>query len=485
MAAAAVAAKPLKALASLTDFDAWVLTASEALHVLLCGAAWDEASQPGGAMDALLGALAAAHPAAHFARVDCEEVGEVAEQFSLTMVPTFLLLRGKALLERVEGPNAAEVTRRVEALAAAPAQQPAAAAAAAAAVPASLAALRARVERLVVAAPVMIFIKGTPAEPRCKFSRRLLEILKEAAVPFGSFDVLSDEAVRQDLKDLSQWPTYPQVFVGGKLVGGIDIVQELKDSGELHTVLPAGAAGAAGAAAAPPAADAAPAAAPASGPAAQARLLRLAQSAPVVLLMKGTPEAPACGFSERAVAMLRDGGVAFAPFDVLSDSGVREAAKELFAWPTFPMVLVQGKLVGGVDVLREMTEEAAAAAAAAGGGGGSGSGSSLAAQLGVEATEPLAHRLARLVRCARSVVFIKGTAGAPRCGFSSQALQLLGSAGAAVAGARDAREAAAGQPDFALGDLAYFDILEDLEVREGLKKRENWPTYPMLFHNGT
>ena len=471
----------LKALASLPDFDAWALTSPEALHVLLCGAAWDEASAPGGPMDALLAALAAAHPGSHFARVDCEAVAEVAEGFALTCVPTFLFFRAKLLVERVEGPAAQQVTARVEALARAGAGS-----SGEGALPASLAALRARVERLVVAAPVMVFIKGTPAEPRCKFSRRLLEILKEAGVPFGSFDVLSDEAVRQGLKDFSQWPTYPQVFSAGKLVGGIDIVQELKDSGELHTMLPVGAgagAGAEGAAAAAAAAAAAgasaggapTAAAAAPAPlsaeqAAEARLLRLSQSAPVVLLMKGTPQAPACGFSERACALLQAGGIAFSPFDVLGDSGVREAAKRLYEWPTFPMVLVQGKLVGGVDVLREMSEDGAAG--------------SLAAQLGVQAGEPLEARLARLVGAARTVAFIKGSFASPRCGFSGQAVQLLAAAGVAVEGAGLAREAQGGADEYPLGELAQFDILEDQEVREGLKKRENWPTFPMLFHKG-
>ena len=279
-------------------------------------------------------------------------------------------------------------------------------------------------------------------------------------------------------------------------MGGIDIVQELKDGGELlSTLLPGGAAAgaaaaaaAADAAAAPaapaaassPAATGAAAAAPASGdPAAQARLLRLVHSAPVVLLMKGTPEAPACGFSERAVAMLRQGGVAFTPCDVLSDSGVREAAKALFDFPSFPMVLAQGKLVGGCDALREMTEAAAAAAAA-----GDGSGGTLAAQLGVTASEPLADRLARITSSARTLLVMKGSPTAPQCGFSRQAVQLLSSAGAEMAGARDASEAVAGQAAYSLGALAYFDILRDQDVREGLKQREAWPTYPMLFHNG-
>ena len=468
---------PLKVLSSLSDFDAWVLTSSENLHVLLCGTTWDEASQPGGAMDSLLLALLEATPGIHIARVDCEEVGDLSEQFSLAMVPTFLLFRGKALVERVEGPSAGEVTRKVEALSRPSAAGGASPAGAPAALPPSLLALRARVERLVTAAPVMAFIKGTPAAPKCKFTRRLLEIFTEAGTPFGTFDVLSDEAVRQGVKDFSEWPTFPQVFVGGKLVGGVDIVQELKDSGEYATTFPAA-----------PAAETA-AAGGGSGAeqqqqqqqqqatpeqAAQGRLLRLAQSAPVVLLMKGTPAAPACGFSERAVGYLTAGGLPFKAFDVLTDSGLREAAKAMYSWPTFPMLLVQGSLAGGVDVLREMSEAAPGAG-------------SLAQQLGVPAAagEGLQERMSRLVGSARTVLFMKGEFSAPRCGFSAQAVKLLTEAGVEVGGVKKASSAPVGGAGglYPLGDLAEFDILEDQEVREGLKAREAWPTFPMLFHN--
>jgi Grx4 family monothiol glutaredoxin len=298
-------------------------------------------------------------------------------------------------------------------------------------------------------------------------------------VPFGSFDVLSDEAVRQGLKDFSQWPTYPQVFSSGKLVGGIDIVQELKDSGELLATLAVAPAAAPAPAPVPAAALAAAEAAALQKPAAarvppaveaQARVLQLSQSAPCVLLMKGTPEAPACGFSERAVKLLKDNGVVFKPFDVLEDPGVREAAKEMFEWPTFPMVIVQGLLVGGVDVLQEMVQDV-----------GKGT---LAQQLGVEAQEPLEARMQRLTTAAKNVLFMKGSFASPRCGFSAQAVQLLGAAGAPLDRVQPAVQAQKGAPPFSLGDLAEFDIFSDFDVREGLKKRENWPTFPMLFHMG-
>lgn len=117
MSCASPPSKALTVLTSVTAFDAWLLTSPESLHVLLFGAHWDEASAAGGPMDALLGALSAAHPGVHFARVDSEDVPSVSDQFSIVVVPTFVLFRAKAVVERVEGPNAAAVSQLVEACA--------------------------------------------------------------------------------------------------------------------------------------------------------------------------------------------------------------------------------------------------------------------------------------------------------------------------------------------------------------------------------
>ena len=73
--------------------------------------------------------------------------------------------------------------------------------------------------------PVMVFIKGTPAEPRCGFTRTLIGLLNQLNAKYGSFDILSDDEVRQSLKVYSKWPTYPQLYIKGSLVGGLDIIQ--------------------------------------------------------------------------------------------------------------------------------------------------------------------------------------------------------------------------------------------------------------------
>lgn len=87
--------------------------------------------------------------------------------------------------------------------------------------------LNARLEGLVKAAPVMLFMKGTPSSPQCGFSRQLVGLLREGGVRYGFFNILADEDVRQGLKVWADWPTFPQLWVGGELVGGLDIVRRI------------------------------------------------------------------------------------------------------------------------------------------------------------------------------------------------------------------------------------------------------------------
>jgi monothiol glutaredoxin len=84
---------------------------------------------------------------------------------------------------------------------------------------------------------VLLFMKGTPEAPACGFSARTVAILQSLDQPFAAVDVLPDPRIRQELSALSNWPTIPQLFVDGELVGGCDIVTEMYQSGELHDAL--------------------------------------------------------------------------------------------------------------------------------------------------------------------------------------------------------------------------------------------------------
>ena len=94
-----------------------------------------------------------------------------------------------------------------------------------------------RIKDVIDNEPVVLFMKGTPQFIMCGNSDRALRALREAGAPVTAVDVLKDPAIRQELAELSGWPTIPQLFVRGELVGGADITQELAESGELRKIL--------------------------------------------------------------------------------------------------------------------------------------------------------------------------------------------------------------------------------------------------------
>nr|CAI5828966.1 unnamed protein product [Callosobruchus analis] len=83
----------------------------------------------------------------------------------------------------------------------------------------------------------MLFMKGDRNAPRCGFSKQIIEILNQLKIHYDTFDILTDEEVRQGLKKYSEWPTYPQLYINGELIGGLDIVKEMTANGELQSML--------------------------------------------------------------------------------------------------------------------------------------------------------------------------------------------------------------------------------------------------------
>jgi len=97
--------------------------------------------------------------------------------------------------------------------------------------------IRDAIEDAIGSNPVILFMKGTPEQPMCGFSARTVAALQALEAPFAAVDVLPDPRIRQELSALSNWPTIPQLFVDGDLVGGCDIVMEMFESGELAELL--------------------------------------------------------------------------------------------------------------------------------------------------------------------------------------------------------------------------------------------------------
>jgi monothiol glutaredoxin len=94
-----------------------------------------------------------------------------------------------------------------------------------------------RIQQQIADTPVVLFMKGTPVFPQCGFSAAVVQILSQLGVKFKGVDVLTDPQIRQGIKEFSNWPTIPQLYVKGEFIGGCDIVREMYETGELGQVL--------------------------------------------------------------------------------------------------------------------------------------------------------------------------------------------------------------------------------------------------------
>ena len=213
-------------------------------------------------MTTVLQTLASSYPiteplSTSWVSMNAEEVMDVSDSFDVSAVPYLVLTRNGQVVETVSGSDATKVRAAIEKHAMAPSagvgsngtttaaadggtgsknlSDYAPATQDSATVPEYSSgeikqdkeALHKRLSTLVKAAPVMLFMKGTPSAPQCGFSRKLVALLRENSVKYGFFNILADDEVRQGLKEFADWPTFPQLWVEGDLVGGLDIVSLL------------------------------------------------------------------------------------------------------------------------------------------------------------------------------------------------------------------------------------------------------------------
>ncbi|RXW13892.1 hypothetical protein EST38_g11963 [Candolleomyces aberdarensis] len=208
---------------------------------------WAAFAEPCKQMNVVFGELARKYGAGLFLSVDAEEQSDIAESFDIEAVPSFIILRGHTLLGRINGADAPALSSTVAKNVATPSHTPLSRTdQAPAAPPSSFPApqeeetpeqLEKRLRGLMSQSKVVLFMKGSPEQPRCGFSRKIVGLLKDEKVEFTTFDILTDESVRQGLKKLNDWPTYPQLIINGELVGGLDIVQEMIGNGELASTI--------------------------------------------------------------------------------------------------------------------------------------------------------------------------------------------------------------------------------------------------------
>lgn len=196
--------------------------------VLFFWASWHEPSAAGGQMHGVFSALASKYTDVSFYSVEAEALPEISEQFGVAVVPTFYATISKSIVGKVEGANPAELSKMVKMLV-----DPNTTGSVEEVVEVPKRDIKERLKELISAAPVMLFMKGAPNEPKCGFSKKIVEILQSNDVPFSTFDILTDQEVRESLKTYSDWPTYPQLYANAELMGGLDIVKEMAESGDL------------------------------------------------------------------------------------------------------------------------------------------------------------------------------------------------------------------------------------------------------------
>ncbi|KAL1920529.1 uncharacterized protein VTP21DRAFT_906 [Calcarisporiella thermophila] len=316
-------------IASNEQFNKTLDESKSGLVVLDFWASWAPACLQ---MNEVVGELAAQHPTVTFLKIEAENLVDISEKFDVAAVPYFVLLKNGKTVEKINGANAPELTAAISKHSkAVPATAPASVAQTPEKPATTPRDLTARLKTLVNAAPVMVFIKGTPSQPRCGFSRELVQILGDLDVRYSSFNILADEEVRQGLKTFSNWPTFPQVYVNGEFIGGLDIVKEMLENGELQSVLP-------------------------KEEPLESRLSKLVNKAQTVVFIKGTPATPRCGFSRQIVSILNEKNITYDYFDILSDEEIRQGLKTFVNWPTYPMLFHKGELLGGLDIVKEMVE---------------------------------------------------------------------------------------------------------------------------------
>ena len=268
---------------------------------------WADWHEPSVHLLRVLDELSVQFPSLNFVAVDAEAHPGLCETYGVESVPYLLWVMEGSVVQALEGadaPRANALCRTAhDQLLATPIKS------------------SVSIQTLANTTSVMVFMAGTPQDPKTPEGSELVRILAEFECIYGSVNVLSDKKLAADMPDV------PLLYISGKRVGGLDVVQQLVASGNLKAMIPA------------------------EDPL-NVRLEKLINLAPLMLFIKGTPQTPKCGFSRTLMQLLGD--YSFQTFDILEDETVRQGLKAYSEWPTFPQVYVHGELVGGLDIVKEM-----------------------------------------------------------------------------------------------------------------------------------
>nr|XP_039265937.1 glutaredoxin-3-like [Styela clava] len=307
------------------DFQQAIKNAKKELVVVHFWAPWATQCEQ---MNLAMEELAKQFVRVHLIRLEAEEIPEVSQHFEIVAVPTFIFIKNGQKIDRLDGAHVPELEKMIKKNldAIAPITD---------SIQTSKEMLDNKLKRLINSAPCILFMKGSPETPRCGFSKQTIALLQKYNAEFSTFDILEAPDVRQGLKEYSNWPTYPQLYINGKLIGGLDILKEMDEEDELDEMLPK----------------------PTTKESLEDRLKKLINQDKIMLFMKGEPDAPRCGFSKKIVEILKEIGTKFGHFDILTDDEVRQGLKTFSKWPTYPQIYVKGELLGGLDIIRDMQED--------------------------------------------------------------------------------------------------------------------------------
>ncbi|CAF0890042.1 unnamed protein product [Didymodactylos carnosus] len=266
------------------------------------------------------------------------DVDDLLNRYNVTSAPTILLVHKKQVIDRVDGFNQSELIKKIKShlntrdivnttinLQQQTSQ--------------SSDDTEQRIKQLLNRSSIILFMKGTPTSPLCGFSRQVCHLLDENNHKFDYFDVLSDGNLRERLKKHSNWPTYPQLYVNGELVGGLDILKEMIKSGEFQAKVRS-----------------------------QKnkelivnsdrQLEKLINQASIMLFIKGSKEQPQCGFTKELLEILSRAKINnYKTFNILENEDVRQNLKIYSNWPTYPQIYVNGQLIGGLDKIKQLNEQ--------------------------------------------------------------------------------------------------------------------------------
>uniref|UniRef100_A0A915PKZ5 Uncharacterized protein n=1 Tax=Setaria digitata TaxID=48799 RepID=A0A915PKZ5_9BILA len=236
-----------------------------------------------------------------FAALEAEEVAEISVAYKITAAPTVLFFKKGEEVDRLQGFDPGELKTKI-------------------------------IKHNFVEGVASMTGKPTGDEKNASwFSGQIVNILREVNADFSSFDILEDDEVGQKLKEYSSWPTYPQLYLNGELIGGLDILREELNNPDFCAKLP-------------------------KRKDINERLKALINQAPLMLFMKGSPETPQCKFSKKMIELLAGINATYSFFDILGDDEVRQGLKEYSNWPTYPQLYLNGELIGGLDVVAEELE---------------------------------------------------------------------------------------------------------------------------------